>query len=181
MDDRLAELIPELALIDDEDLREKVLAVWSEAVDLGGWEPADLNTIPFTLLIPDCPIGFLDHVRAVTRTAVEAARVMIDAYGDAIAVNMDHLVAGALLHDIGKLLEYRRQGQGTVKSPRGELLRHPFTGAALTFKHGLPDAVTHIVAMHAKEGEGGKRSVEAIILTHADFLNYESLKRYIAG
>ena len=29
------------------------------------------------------------------------------------------------------------------------------------------------------EGEGGKRSVEAIILTHADFLNYESLKRHL--
>lgn len=179
MNDQLAERLPELALIGDQDLRDKVLAVWKEAVDLGDWDLSDLNDIPFTLLIPNCPVGFLDHVRAVTRTAVEAARVMVDAYGDAIVINMDHLVAGALLHDIGKLLEYRRQGVETTKSPRGELLRHPFTGAALTFKHDLPDEVTHIVAMHAKEGEGGKRSVEAIILTHADFLNYESLKRHL--
>jgi len=179
MDDALKKLIPELDLIAADDLREKVLAVWREALELGGWEPADLNKIPFTLLIPDCPIGFLDHVRAVTRTAVEAAGVMREIYGEAIAINMDHLAAGALLHDIGKLLEYRRQGGVIIKSRRGELLRHPFTGAALTFKHNLPDEVTHMVALHAKEGEGARRSVEAIIITHADFLNYESLKRHL--
>jgi putative nucleotidyltransferase with HDIG domain len=181
MEETLKKLIPELDLISDAGLKHKVLAVWKEALELGGWQPDDLKTIPFTLLIPDCPIGFLDHVRAVTRTAVEAAGVMEEIYGDAIAINRDHLVAGALLHDIGKLLEYRRQGESTIKSRRGELLRHPFTGAALTFKHDLPDEVTHMVALHAKEGEGAIRSVEAIIITHADFLNYESLKRHLGG
>jgi putative nucleotidyltransferase with HDIG domain len=177
MEEALKKLIPELDLISDASLRDKVLAVWREAMELGGWRPADLKKIPFTLLIPDCPIGFLDHVRAVTRTAVEAAGVMQEIYGDAIAINMDYLVAGALLHDIGKLLEYRRQDEVITKSRRGELLRHPFTGAALTFKHDLPDEVTHIVALHAREGQGANRSVEAIIIAHADFLNYESLKR----
>jgi len=181
MEEALKKLIPELDLIADGELKDKVLAVWKEALELGGWQPDDLKTIPFTLLIPDCPIGFLDHVRAVTRTAVEAAGVMEKIYGNAIAINRDYLVAGALLHDIGKLLEYRRQDETTVKSRRGELLRHPFTGAALTFKHDLPDEVTHMVALHAREGEGARRSVEAIIITHADFLNYESLKRHLGG
>lgn len=176
MDDQLAERIPEIQLIGDQELREKVLSVWKEALNLGGWELSDLDEIPFTLLISHCPVSYLGHVRAVTRTAVEAAKVMASAYGDAISINMDHLVAGGLLHDIGKLLEYQRQGDRTVKSPLGELLRHPFTGVALSFKHGLPDEVTHIIALHAREGEGARRSVEAIIITHADFLNYESLK-----
>jgi putative nucleotidyltransferase with HDIG domain len=176
MDDQLAEHIPEIQFIEDQRLRERVLSVWKEALSLGGWKLSDLNLIPFTLLIPNCPVGYLDHVRAVTNTAVEVAKVMRAAYSDTIAIDMDHLVAGGLLHDIGKLLEYENQGDRTVKSRRGELLRHPFTGAALSFKHGLPDEVTHIIALHAREGEGVKRSVEAIILTHADFVNYESLK-----
>ncbi len=176
MKDPLVKRIPEIELIEDKELREKVLAVWREALELGGWELLDVEKIPFTLLIPDCTIGFLDHVRAVTRTAVEAAKVMRDIYHRAISIDMDHLVAGGLLHDIGKLLEYRRQGQRIVKSRRGQLLRHPFSGAALAFKHGLPDEVTHIIALHAREGEGTRRSVEAIIITHSDFLNYESLK-----
>jgi putative nucleotidyltransferase with HDIG domain len=181
MDEQLLERIPEVELIGDRELREKVLSVWQEALELGGWELSDLDEIPFTLLIPDCPVGYLDHVRAVTRTAVETAKVMASTYSQLISINMDHLVAGALLHDIGKLLEYRRQGERTVKSRRGELLRHPFTGAALSFKHGLPDEVTHIVALHAGEGKGAKRSVEAIIITHADFINYESLKASLEG
>jgi putative nucleotidyltransferase with HDIG domain len=176
MDDRLAERIPEIELIGDQRLREKVLSVWKEALELGGWELSDLERIPFTLLIPNCSVGYLDHVRAVTRTAVEAARVMTSIYGDVISINMDHLVAGGLLHDIGKLLEYQEQGSQTIKSRMGELLRHPFSGAALSFKHGLPDEVTHIIAAHAREGEGTRRTVEAIIITHADFINYESLK-----
>lgn len=176
MDDELIERIPEIQLIEDQNLREKVLSVWKEALELGGWNLSDLDEIPFTLLIPNCPVGYLDHVRAVTNMAVEVARVMISTYGEVISLNMDHLVAGSLLHDIGKLLEYRRQGERTMKSRRGELLRHPFTGAALSFKHGLPDEVTHIIAMHAREGEGARRSVEAIIITHADFINFESLK-----
>lgn len=176
MDIQLTERIPEIQLIEDDQLREKVLSVWEEAMELGGWELSDLDRIPFTLLISDCPVGYLDHVRAVTKTALEAARVMISAYGDHISINMDHLVAGGLLHDIGKLMEYQEQGGRTVKSRRGELLRHPFSGAALSFKHGLPDEVTHIIATHAREGEGAKRSVEAIIISRADFINYESLK-----
>jgi len=173
---QLTERIPEIQLIEDQNLKEKVLSVWKEALELGGWNLSDLDEIPFTLLIPNCPVGYLDHVRAVTNTAVEAARVMTSTYGQVISINMDHLVAGSLLHDIGKLLEYKRAGEQTVKSRRGKLLRHPFTGAALSFKHGLPDEVTHIIALHAREGEGAERSVEAIIVTHADFLNYESLK-----
>lgn len=181
MDEQLVEHIPEVELISDGNLREKVLSVWKEALELGGWKLSDLNEIPFTLLIPDCPVGYLDHVRAVTRMAVEVAKLMTSTYGQVISIHMDHLVAGALLHDIGKLLEYQRQGERTVKSRRGELLRHPFTGAALSFKHGLPDEVTHIVALHAGEGEGAARSVEAVIITHADFINYESLKASLGG
>lgn len=176
MDDQLAERIPEIELVGDQRLREKVLSVWKEAMEMGGWELSDLERIPFTLLIPDCPVSFLDHVRAVTKTAVEVARVMLSAYGDLISINMDHLVAGGLLHDIGKLLEYQEQGSQTVKSHIGKLLRHPFSGVALAFKHGLPDEVTHIIATHAGEGEGSRRTVEAIIITHADFTHYQALK-----
>ena len=80
MDDQLADHIPEIQLIEDQKLRERVLSVWKEALSLGGWKLSDLNRIPFTLLIPNCPVGYLDHVRAVTNTAVEIAKVMKAAY-----------------------------------------------------------------------------------------------------
>ena len=136
----------------------------------------DVDTIPFTLLIPDCPVSYREHVRSVTQVAVEAAKVMIAAHAKYYSLNMDILITGALLHDVGKLLEYKREDKKFFKSASGKLLRHPFSGAGLATKHGLPNEVVHMIATHAKEGEGGYRTPESIIVHHADFINFEPLR-----
>ena len=41
---------------------------------------------------------------------------------------------------------------------------------------GLPVEVMHIVAVHSKEGDGGHRSLEANIIFHCDFANFEPFK-----
>ena len=174
---KLLELVPEFDLIQDPELREKCQRTWEAAMEEGGWTPDALARMPFTLLINPCPVSYIDHIRAVTLTAIKSSEAFGQIYGDLMPVDRDLLVAGGLLHDIGKLLENENRDDGiTVQTYAGRMLRHPFTGAALSFKHGLPDEITHIIALHAREGEGAKRSVEAIILTHADFVNYESLK-----
>ncbi|MDZ7294637.1 MAG: HD domain-containing protein [candidate division KSB1 bacterium] len=175
--EELQDGFPEINTISDSLLREKVAAVIADALSRGGWSVQDLATMPFTLLIPNCRVSYLTHVRAVTRVAIETARVLREHYQGHLTLNMDVLVAGALLHDVGKLLEFRRdQGGAFVKSAGGKLLRHPFSGAALAAAHGLPDEVVHIIAVHAKEGDGGYRSPEAIIVHHADFITFEPLR-----
>jgi putative nucleotidyltransferase with HDIG domain len=121
-------------------------------------------------------VNLLHHTRAVTKTAVRIAETLKENYGDAVCIDMDVLVAGGLLHDVGKFLEYSKQGGAVVKSEVGMLLRHPFSGQALAYKHGLPFTVLHMIAYHSKEGDLGKRTVEAIIIHHADFVNFEPLK-----
>ena len=169
-------LLPEVDLIKQEDLRQSVISVWQDAIDLGGWTADDLADIPFTLLIPDCKFDLVTHTRVVTRTAVRIAETLIENYGAAVTIDMDILVAGGLLHDVGKLLEYVRRGDAVVKSEKGSLLRHPFSGQALAYKHGLPFTVLHMIAYHSKEGDLGKRTAEAIIIHHADFVNFEPLR-----
>ena len=66
-------LIPEIRMIKDDQLRGNVASVWADAIELGGWKVQDLDSIPFTLLIPDCKFSLLHHTRAVTRTAVSIA------------------------------------------------------------------------------------------------------------
>jgi hypothetical protein len=63
--------------------------------------------------------------------------------------------------------------RGLIQGAAGRLLRHPFTGVALCFKHGLPDAVMHIVAAHSHEGDRVHRSIECIIFHHADFVDFD--------
>jgi putative nucleotidyltransferase with HDIG domain len=176
MSQELLELIPEFNLIVDAALREKCVQTWEEGMRRGGWKTSDLDQMAFTLLIPDCPVNFVEHTRAVTLTCIGVADVFEKVYGDRNPVNRDYLVAGALLHDVGKLLEYTRSEGQTVKSELGARLRHPFSGVILAAEHGLPSEVLHMIAAHAKEGDLVRRSTEATILYHADFTSFETLK-----
>ena len=165
---------PELEWIEDPDLRERTTRCWELAFERSPLAPADLERIPFTLKVPDCPVSFMAHKRLVVHIARDSALKVRDFFGDALPVDLDSVVAGAILADVGKLLEYEGDGAGgSQQSARGRYLRHPFTGVALAMECGLPDAVSHIVATHAGEGNMVARSTEAWIVHHADFMTFE--------
>lgn len=176
MRDKLKEYFEELKWIESEKLREKVLDCWEEAIKRSTFEVDDLNDIPFTLLIEKASFSLLTHTKAVTRTALSIAMAMKEVYGDLIGINMDYLIAGALLHDVGKVLEYEKLNNKVQKGTSGKRLRHPVSGAALAYSLGLPEVVVHIIAAHSKEGDYTQRTVEAIIVHHADFVNFEPFK-----
>ncbi len=174
MKKQITSAIPELSMIEDTTLRDKVVSVWAEALETGGYTMEELSSIPFTLLSDNVNVTFLEHVRAVCQMCVAMAGVVSGSYGKRIPIDRDVLVAGALLADIGKLIEFERRPDGTYrKGHRGEMLRHPFTGVALAFKHGIPYEVMHIIAMHSKEGDFVRRSPEAVIYHHAEFADFE--------
>ena len=176
MREKVRQLWPELDWIADTGLREKVLATWVKAFELSPLEPQDLNEIPFTLLVQNCPITFMEHKRCVVHIARLAAQSMKEYLGRALPIDMDTVIAGAILADVGKLLEYETVDGRSVQSNRGRLLRHPFTGVALAMECGVPDRVCHIIAAHADEGDRVKRTAEAWIVHHADFMAFEPFK-----
>ena len=176
MRDTVLKLWPEIAWIQSAELREQVARTWQRALDLSPLTPDDLNRIPFTLLVPNCPTTFMEHKRCVVHIARQAAESMIDFMGSALPIDLDTVIAGAILADVGKLLEYEKVDGKTRQSKRGTLLRHPFTGVALAMECGVPDAVCHIVAAHAGEGDLVKRTTEAYIVHHADFMAFEPFK-----
>jgi len=176
MRDTMEKLWPELAWIENSELRESVLQTWLKAFENSPLTPQDLNEIPFTLLIPGCPATFMEHKRCVVHIARRSAEAMNEFLGRALPIDMDVVIAGAILADVGKLLEYEKIDGKAVQSERGKALRHPFTGVHLALACGVPDAVCHIVATHAGEGNMVKRSTEAYIVHHADFMSYEPFK-----
>lgn len=175
MKDDILKLLPEINKIKNEKLKEKVILVWEQGIKEGGWKIEDLEKIPFTLLIKDLKINLIEHTRAVTHTAYEVGKVLVKMYNDFIQIDMDVLLAGAILHDVGKLIEYKEVKGKFVKSERGKLLRHPFSGANLASRCSLPESVVHMIAVHSKEGDLAERTVEGIIVYHADYINFESL------
>jgi hypothetical protein len=176
MHNRLTELIPEFLEIEDQDLRERTLAVWEEALQLGGWEVEDLSELPYTLLIEDVDISFPQHVSVVCKLCLAMEEVIQTSYGDRYEIDRDALIAGALLADVGKLLEFKEDGNSYTWANMYQFLRHPFTGVGLCFKHGIPENVMHIVATHSWEGDKFKRRPESIIFHHADFTDFDLSK-----
>lgn len=163
--------------IADRTLRDKVNLCWTEALRRGGWERGDLDAIPFSLLAASSGVSLREHTEAVTKCSILLGETLRDAYSRLFTIEWDILVAGAILHDVGKPLEYARTPEGSyVVSPLGRLIRHPISGANLAAELGLPDKVVHIIAVHSKEGDGGYRSPEAWIIHHADFVNFEPIR-----
>jgi hypothetical protein len=179
--DQIAELFPDLKSIRDPRLRDQVAAVWHESITTGcggkGWTTQELRAIPFTLLAGPINLTFIEHINSCSRQCIVIEKVLRETYGDRVPINHDHLVAGALLADVGKPLEYDKDRQGKViKGRYGDLLRHPFSGVALCHKHGIPPEVMHIVATHSHEGDKVQRSIESIIFHHADFVDFDIAK-----
>jgi len=175
MKDQVLKLLPEINEIQDNDLRAKVIACWADAMEYRNWTADELRSIPFTLLADNVKIGFIEHVRTCCKMGIAIDSVLESAYGTRrIPVNRDYLIAGSLLADVGKLMEFDKNPDGTAfKSDYGKQLRHPFSGVGLAFKHGIPPEVMHVIAVHSKEGTGEKRSPEAIIFHHVDFIDFD--------
>ncbi|UCH65674.1 MAG: HD domain-containing protein [Ignavibacterium sp.] len=176
MKEKVIKIWPEIEWIKDEKLKTQVLDAWVYAIENSVLTPEDLEVIPFSLLIKDCKVTFMNHKRTAVQLSVDIANKMKKNFGDEIKIDMDLLIAGAILIDVGKLFEYHKVDGKLTTSKAGKLLRHPFSGVAIADRFGLPPEVQHIIAYHAKEGDLAKRSVEAIIVHHADFVSFEPFK-----
>jgi hypothetical protein len=178
---QIAELFPDLVKIGDTTLRDRVAAVWNEALTSGcggkGWTFAEIRSIPFTLLAGNIDLRFVEHLNSCCKQCIAIAGVLGDVFGSRVPVNLDVLIAGSLLADVGKMLEFDKDASGkVVKGHFGDMLRHPFSGVALCYKHAIPAEVMHIVATHSHEGDKVERTIESWIFHHADFIDFDIAK-----
>src|SRR3982074_1838942 len=164
----IAGLFPSLMEIKNESLREEIAAVWNEAITTGcggkGWTFDELRAVKFTLLAGDIEMTFVEHLNSCARQCMAIADVLEKSFRCDIPIRRDYLIAGALLADVGKPLEFDKDRSGNVIQGKfGQQVRHPFTGVALAYKHGIPGEVMHVIATHSHEGDKMERSIESII------------------
>src|SRR5512146_289052 len=112
-------LWPELEWIRDPQLREATAKTWETALAESDLDAADLDVIPFTLLVKDCRVSFMAHKRCVVHLARAAAEEMQEFLGSELPVDMDTVIAGAILADVGKLLEYTKKDGKSTESALG--------------------------------------------------------------
>jgi hypothetical protein len=183
MEKRIRELFPEIEWIKDKGMQDKVVASYVDALKTGGWEPDDMDKIPFTLLIPNCPFTYLDHVKGVTRIAKKAMDEFNAIYPEKdpkFTMDNDLPCSRSPSSRRRQACRVREERAGeTVKSTMGKNLRHPFSGTVIALRNGCPDEIGHIIANHAHEGDGTLRSPEGVMVNKADFMNFESVKSFL--
>ena len=147
----------QLTKIKSPELREKVVEAWFLGCERGNWqEVTELKDMPFTLLTETRGVNFIEHTIAVTEGALALAEAQINTYNQLpYNINIDRLVAGGLLHDVGKLMEIEKDGSGGYrKSHSGKCARHPISGAILAAEWIL--GKTGIFTLRICSGDGVK-------------------------
>jgi len=126
--------------------------------------------------------GFVEHVLSVTRTAVYFADKYIEYYPDLVPpLSKSLVVAGAILHDIGKTLELDHQPSGAEYTAAGRLIGHILLGRDLVREKSreFPDLnpetllrLEHIIVAHQNLPEWGSpiapHTPEAFLVHMAD-------------
>ena len=168
----------QLEKIDNQDLREKVVDTWKAACDQGDWNSfEEIEQMPFTMLTDTHGVNFIEHTIAVTEGAYALGKAQVATYKKLpYEIDFDRLVAGGILHDVGKLVETIKDGKGGfVKSLRGKCTRHPISGTVLAAQTGLDEKIQNTIACHAKEGENRPQVIETVLIHQADFSTFNPL------
>jgi 3'-5' exoribonuclease len=170
--DMRRDLLGLAASIGDPDLRALVEAVLEHPEASGFWMAPAAKTIHHA-----CPGGLLDHSLSVALSA----DLMAGRYPGLL--NRDLLLAGAILHDLGKCWEFR-EGLVPEYTTIGRLMGHLVIGAQFVGKvaAGLPgfpsdklSLLQHMLLAHHGDRDKGSpvtpKILEALVLHHLDDLD----------
>ena len=164
--DHVETVLPETREIDDQRLQAGVVDAWVTA--MAETDTADLRDVPWLppamddLGIEADEETLVDHVRDVTAGAVALAEVLQERRN--AAIDLDTVVAGALVHDVSKLYEY----DGMAETPIGDLLGHPYYGIHVIVAADLPVEISHIVLSHTTRTPVEPATLEAVLVRRAD-------------
>lgn len=160
--DIMREHLPMLDNINDKELAKKVAKIWHEVWKESKWE--DIEDACFK---PDYPgISLLNHIRSVTQAALKFAETRMEIYGEQI--NIDILLAGALLHDVSKVLEFEPTKEKPIATKKRILFQHGVLGAHKALNENLPDELVHIIICHTGKSRLIPKTPEALIIYYID-------------
>lgn len=109
--------------------------------------------------------GLIEHTYATTQLSLKIADVFEEVYKTKI--DIDVLIAAALVHDIGKLWGMKKSSVGWQAT--AITLDHTMLGTAELYARNFPEKVIHIVASHfGEQGPTPPQTIEAMIFHYAD-------------
>ncbi len=136
--ERIRQLMPLVDQIKDEELRNGVVEIWVEVWEKSDWQ--DLADCPFVPTLETQECSLIQHTNFVTAVAIAMASYAQEIWH--IPIDTDLLLAGALLHDVSKVVEYApEKGKPGKQSEIGKNLLHGAYAVHLALNAGLPLSV----------------------------------------
>ena len=176
-DFEIKELTPILNEIKSEELKNIVVDFYKEMLEDSSFE--DYNDVPMIHADHSKKNTYLIHHEAVcTQAAYAVAKCVAEAYQ--LDLDFDMMIAGDLLHDASKFLEYWKDGDEVGKTKVGKLLTHSLYAAHRAYEKGLPKEIVHIIMAHTPVYKVPAATVEAMIAYYTDVLDGE-LRRNMVG
>lgn len=167
----LLKLLPEIELLANQELKQQCIDTILYAMGSGGWNKDNLDRCPVSLTrVSNSELNSqFDHIRVVLKIALGILESINEIYKEKIDGRVrDLVIAGALLHDVGKFVEFVPHNNEVRYANNAKLLRHPLSGAIIAAQEKLPDDVIHIIATHSFEGQASYESIASIIVKTAD-------------
>ena len=170
----LMKQLPSINKIGDDTLRDMVIEVWGRFWRESPYD--DISEAPnFTRELSCSDETLVRHTNAVVNMSEAAAREFQKVYG--VSLNYDNLLAGAVLHDVDKLVLYERQGGSVQLTELGHRVSHGEYGANVAEQAGLPQEVVNIVACHSPmQKKILPATIEAVLVAGSDTANFQSYR-----
>jgi putative nucleotidyltransferase with HDIG domain len=164
--------LPEGLKIKDADLRERLYDAWAFGLSKSSFKRIEDMRGSGHPTTPRMKQGTqADHMRGVGRLA-EIVGIEMRKTFDQFPLDPQVLLAGALLHDVGKPFEFdpvnRKKWQADPRRAGFPAIRHSVYGAYVTLSVGLPIEVVNMVGAHSWEGRFMERSTAREIISEAD-------------
>jgi putative nucleotidyltransferase with HDIG domain len=164
--DYILQLFPAVLKIKDGRIREKVIRTWVTA-----WKRSNFSRIEeahqFEPARKQIAYTNVEHTNQVCQACEKMATIASEILG--LKLNMDSLLAGALLHDVDKMVIFDAQTGGWTGV--GRRTSHAVMGASMARAEGLTEEVAHIIEAHStKFSPHPPESIEALIVRHADLV-----------
>ena len=168
----IRKVFPEIEMIKNKELAQKVVEIWAEVWHESEW--ARIEDVPKNP-VKDADLKLVPHTRSTTRLAIVLAESVQEFHG--ISADMDMVIAGAVLHDVDKLLEYDHMG----KTRFLKLFPHGMYSGYKMLEKGLPMDLVHLVVSHSGSATNTVPiTLEGIIVRNVDHSDSEAM-HYVAA
>lgn len=158
---------PLIDAIKDRELRRKVASIWYAV-----WQESQWKDLRDACFIPGYQsISLVDHTCSVATLALAISDARQQVFGETF--NRDLLLAGALLHDVSKTLEYEPIDGKPIPTKYRTLFQHGIFGAHMALNEGLPDGLVHIIIAHTNKSRLIPKIPEAVIVYYADMTDLD--------